>query len=115
MLTPECAISSEILERYWPLTEVRSGRLLQRTDGRIVREFCAAEGRFVYKIADVPRTGEIIEQDLYAYDFLRANGFVHAPALLKTRDGQRHHVLNDLLVYVLEFIEGTTPAHNQQK
>lgn len=98
--------SKEIFEKFWPLTEVKIGKVLQISGERIVCEISAKEGEFVFKIADSSKIEERIINDTFAFDFLKAKNFPYIPKLLKTKDSKNYHKLEEKFVYVMERVEG---------
>lgn len=105
----ENIFSKEIFENFWPLSDVKIGKVLQKSGERMVCEISAKEGEFVFKIADPSKIEERIINDTFAFDFLKAKNFPHIPTLLKTKDNKNYHKLEGKFVYVMERVEGKPP------
>lgn len=101
--------SKEIFENFWPLTDVKIGRILQKSGERMVCEISAKEGEFVFKIADPSKIEERIINDTFAFDFLRDKNFSHIPKLIKTNEGKNYYKHEGKFVYVMERVEGEPP------
>jgi Ser/Thr protein kinase RdoA (MazF antagonist) len=102
-------VTSALLQKYWPLSGVVLGEILQR-GSRTVGTFKAAEGTFTYKIANETKTAVSLSKDLHVFDFLRTKQFPNSPFLLKTNQGELFHSEDKSCVYVLEYIEGNHPT-----
>lgn len=105
-----------LVERHWPLDHVVPGGSLQRSPTRNVVSIRSEQGQFVVKVYEdewalglVHPSPAEIDQRLGVFDYLAANGFGHAPSLLKTRIGGRFVRTGGTTVYVLEQIEGSRP------
>ncbi|RJQ37605.1 hypothetical protein C4552_00380 [Candidatus Parcubacteria bacterium] len=105
-------ITGEIIEQYWPLTNVQAGEILSQSGERIVGALSAHEGNFVYKIADPSKTEAAIQKDTFAFDFLSRQNWPHIPKLLSTREDGPFQVIDDKFVYVMERVEGKAPERN---
>ena len=101
----------QFFERVWPLTDVRIGRVLQHRDGRLVRELSAAEGKFVFKIADPCSTVDKIERDVFVFDFLKEKGFQNIPKLVRTKEGRGHYEGDGTFISVMECVRGKPMEH----
>lgn len=101
--------TERIFENFWLLTDVKIGKVLQKSGERVVCELSANEGNFVFKVADQSKTEEKIKRDIFAFDFLKAKNFQNIPALLKTKEGNGYKKLNNHFVYVMERIHGEAP------
>jgi Ser/Thr protein kinase RdoA (MazF antagonist) len=108
------ALSEQLLERHWPLTEVSLHEVLQQTGDRVVKVICSREGRYVSKVSDQWRSREVAERHATLFDFLRERGFAHAPTVLKTRTGRNYCEIDGRYVYILEFIEGSQPERTRE-
>lgn len=106
--------SKEDFENFWPLTNVKIGRILQKSGKRIVCEIFANEGAFVFKVADPSKTEEKIKLDIFAFDFLKDKNFQNIPALLKTKEGEGYKKLENQFVYVMERIDGKAPERTPE-
>jgi len=106
--------SKEDFENFWPLTNVKIGKILQKSGERIVCEIFANEGLFVFKIADPSKTEEKIKLDTFVFDFLKAKSFQNIPILLKTKEGENYQNLDGKFVYVMERIDGKAPERTPE-
>jgi len=106
--------SKEDFENFWPLTNVKIGRILQKSGERIVCEISANEGFFVFKIADPSKTEEKIKRDTFAFDFLKDKNFQNIPTLIKTKGGKSYKNLNGKFVYIMERIDGKAPERTPE-
>jgi Ser/Thr protein kinase RdoA (MazF antagonist) len=103
-------LPNQAIEAYWPLTAVSLQRIQREPGQRAISVITAREGRFVAKVSDQWRSDEVAQRHAAIFDFLRAAGFAHAPALLKTRTGCDYQVIDGQPVYVLEFVRGRAPS-----
>ena len=106
-----------LLERHWDLDRVVSGPSLQRSSTRNVVSVRSEQGQFVFKMYEdqwalgLVRPSPVeVDQRLGVFDHLAANGFRHAPSLLKTRTGDRFVQSDGMTVYVLGQIDGSRPS-----
>ena len=99
-------LSEQLLEEYWPLTDVSLENVLQESGERVVSVITSREGRFVSKVSTEWRSAQQSEGHAPIFDFLREANFGHVPAILKTRTGRNYQEIGDHPVYILEFIEG---------
>lgn len=106
--------SKEDFENSWPLTNVKIGKILQKSGERIVCELSSSEGNFVFKIADPSKTEEKLKRDIFAFDFLKTKNFQNIPTLLKTKEGDGYKRLDNQFVYVMERIDGKTPERTPE-
>lgn len=106
--------SREIFEAFWPLTNAKIGKILQKSGERMVYEISAEEGEFVFKIADPSKTKEGIINDTFVFDFLKNKNFPHVPKLLKTKDRANYHKIEGKFVYVMERVEGNLPERTAE-
>ncbi len=103
-------LESKDIEAYWPLTGVRLGPILKKTDGnRSVSIIDSNEGKYICKIADEWKTSEYLKKDLLAYELLPARNFHHISKLLKTNNNQPYVEVTGKNVYLLEYVEGENP------
>ncbi len=107
--TKPFTFSETVFENFWPLTNVKIGKILQKSGERIVCEISANEGIFVFKVADPSKTEEKIKLDTFVFDFLKAKSFQNIPTLLKTKEGENYQNLDGKFVYVMERIDGNAP------
>jgi Ser/Thr protein kinase RdoA (MazF antagonist) len=107
-------LSESKIQQYWPLSNVRTGPVLQQSGERTTVEVTADEGKFVYKVADPIKTASALQKDTAVFDILRNKGFTHIPALLRTKNGDNFQPLGDKFVYVLEYIKGHRPERSPQ-
>ena len=101
--------SEKVFEDFWPLTNVKIGKTLQKSGERIVCEISANEGSFVFKVADPSKTEEKIRRDVFVFDFLKTKNFQNMPTLLKTKGGDGYQKINNQFVYVMKRIDGKSP------
>lgn len=104
----------EDFENFWPLTNVRIGKILQKSGERIVCELSSNEGHFVFKIADSSRTEEKLKRDIFAFNFLKTKNFRNIPTLIKTREGEGYKRLGNQFVYIMEHIDGKMPERTPE-
>jgi Ser/Thr protein kinase RdoA (MazF antagonist) len=107
-------LSEQLLEKYWPLTDVSLQSVLQASGERVVSVIAAREGRFVAKISDQWHSTEESETHASIFDFLQEAGFGHVPAILKTRTGCNYQKIGDHPVYILDFIAGKEPQRTRE-
>jgi len=108
---------AELVERHWPLDRVVPGVDLQSSPTRNVMSILSEQGAFVVKVYEdawalglVRLSPAEIDQRLGIFDHLAANGFRHAPSLLRTRTGDRFFRTDGMTVYVLGQIDGRRPS-----
>ncbi len=107
-------LESKDIEAHWPLTDVRLGSILKKTDGnRSVFVIDSNEGKYICKIADEWKTPEVLKKDLLAYELLPARNFHHISKLLKTNNNQLYLEVTGKNVYLLEYVEGENPISSQ--
>ena len=106
-----------LLERHWDLDRVVSGPSLQRSSTRNVVSVRSEQGQFVVKMYEdewalgLVRPSPVeVDRRLGVFDHLAANGFRHAPSLLKTRTGDRFVRRDGITIYVLGQIDGSRPS-----
>lgn len=103
-------IAAETIEALWPFSNVVVGEPLQwRENGRTLVRFDAAEGRFLYRVAD-PSKARSLDRELQAFGFLPRRGFASIPRLVPARSGALFEEMAGRRVYALEFVEGDHPA-----
>jgi Ser/Thr protein kinase RdoA (MazF antagonist) len=107
-------LTKQQIEESWPLTDVTYGQVLQETGARTVSVITAREGRFVAKVSDQWRSEQVAETHAFIFDFLEGAGFGHVPAILKTKSGRNYQNIEGQPVYILELIEGKTPAQTRE-
>lgn len=100
--------AGDVLERDYPLTGVTVSQPTRGLEGRATGELDADQGRFIYKLH--PATdNQGSDADAWTLEFLREQGFEHAPRLLRTRQGAMTSQVGDRVMMVMERIEGETP------
>jgi Ser/Thr protein kinase RdoA (MazF antagonist) len=109
--------TSDFIARRWPLEDVHVEETLQQYATRAVYGVRSAQGRYVIKMYEdasalglVAPSPEQIDQGLNVFDYLAARGFRHAPALLRTRTGERFVREGGGTAYVIERLAGDQPA-----
>ncbi len=102
-------ISGKVFETFWSLTNVKISKILQKSGERLVCEFSASEGFFVFKIADPSKTAEQIKRHTFAFDFLKGKSFENIPTLIKTKKEENYKNFGGKFVYVMERIDGKAP------
>lgn len=107
-------LTAEIIKQNWPVSEVRIGDQLKETGASQVTVVHALEGKFICKSAHAWKIPAALDRDLSTFEYLPAQGFSHIPKLLKTRDEQRFAIIEQALVYMLEYIEGQNPEQNSE-
>jgi|SRR3989344_3829633 len=100
-------VTKELIEKYWPLTEVVIEKMPRQGMAGQVGIVNAKEGKYTYKIAGSWKTPENINRDLSAYEFLNEKKFPYISTLLQTKDGNRFMLAENRLLYLIKFIEGT--------
>jgi Ser/Thr protein kinase RdoA (MazF antagonist) len=105
-------LTSDIFEKYWPLTSVVLGeRLDESTSPRPVGIIHAKEGGYVFKMTDQRSDWT---STLEAFDYLSEHGFAQIPRLLRTRRLSTYQAVGDKRICVMEFIAGNTPSRNAE-
>lgn len=100
--------AGDVLERDYPLTGVTVSQPARGLEGRATGALEADQGRFIYKLhLAIGNRGW--EGAAATLDFLREQGFEHAPTLLRTRQGAMTSQVGDRVMIVMERIEGETP------
>jgi Ser/Thr protein kinase RdoA (MazF antagonist) len=102
-------VTKELIERHWPLTGVVIKDMPLQGMGGMVGIVEAKESKYTYKIAGHWKTPGNLNRDLSAYDFLNSKGFEHISKLLYTKNSKRFIQVENKLLYLIEFIEGTHP------
>jgi len=106
---PKFELTPQAIEKFWPLTGVQLGSVLQQSGERLTGEVFSREGKYVYKIADPIKTAEAMMRDTAVFDILNEKKFAHIPLLLKTQKGEDFQQIDQKFVYLLEYIEGKNP------
>ena len=104
-------ITKDLVEKYWPLTNVVIGEKLKQIPGveRKVGVLTSAEGKFTYKIADPWKSKEALDIDLKMFDFLAVQNFKYITKLLKTKDNNNYIQIENNFIYILQFVDGKHP------
>jgi Ser/Thr protein kinase RdoA (MazF antagonist) len=105
-----------LVAKHWLLDDIQLAHTFQCYDTREVLGLRARQGKFVAKVMAngaalglVAPTTQQIEQRLHIFDYLRRKDFQHAPRLLRTRSGASFLRLDDITIYIMRQIEGSSP------
>jgi Ser/Thr protein kinase RdoA (MazF antagonist) len=107
-------MSIDLIEDLFQETWGLSGTLVEDAVSEIEKSrsvglVTSREGKFVYKVADVWKTKEAMDQDLAVFTLLPQKGFTHIPGLVKTKSGDAYQEIEGRYVYLMECIEGVHP------
>jgi Ser/Thr protein kinase RdoA (MazF antagonist) len=107
-------VTKEFIERNWPLTEAMIEQMPKQGMAGHVGIVNAKEGKYTYKIAGHWKTAENLNRDLSAYEFLNQKNFPYISRLLNAKENKRFIQVDDKLIYLIEYIEGTHPTSNPE-
>jgi Ser/Thr protein kinase RdoA (MazF antagonist) len=105
-----------LIETHWNLARVVADATLQQNPTRSVVAIRSDQGRHVVKVYRdewalglVNPTVAEIDRRLTIFDYLERTGFRQAPALVKTRTGDRFVRGDGATIYILGWVAGTRP------
>ena len=102
-------ITDTLIEEHWPLTDISIKTISTQGLGGSVGIVESREGKYTYKISGSWKTAKKLDRDLSAYEFLNNKNFPYISRLLKTKTGERFVEIENNLIYLIEYIDGSHP------